>query len=125
MKRNHFWVGMALLAIAGCGTPSLTMQGKAPVIRTLMAESDDVVVGAGIRLKAQVESETGELDYSWLSDRGLVTRPDEATTLWIAPSTVPYTPFPVTISVTVKDQYGRSTKANYQIKVHQQGYTPL
>lgn len=125
MKRNHFWVGMALLAIAGCGTPSLTTQGKPPVIRTVMAESDDVAVGAGIRLKTQVESETGELTYAWLADRGLITRPDEATTLWIAPPSVPYTPFPVTISVTVKDQYGRSSKANYQIRVHQQGNTTL
>ena len=125
MKRIHFWVGMAVLAIAGCGTPSLTMQGKPPAIQTVMAESDDVVVGAGIHLKAQASSETGELTYGWLTDRGMIARPDEATTLWLAPSSVPYTPFPVTISVTVKDKYGRMAKANYQIRVHQQGNTPL
>lgn len=125
MKRKHFWVGMAVLAIAGCGTPSLLMQGKPPVIETVMAESDDVTVGGGIRLKAQVQSEKGELTYAWQADRGMIARPDAATTLWIAPSSVPYSPFPVTISVTIKDTYGRSAKASYQIRVYQQGNTPL
>ncbi|MNK77104.1 hypothetical protein D3C87_966960 [compost metagenome] len=125
MKRIQIWMGMAFLAIAGCGTPSLMPQGKPPAIQNVMAESDDVVVGAGIRLKALASSETGGLTYDWLADRGMIARPDEATTLWLAPPSVPYTPYPVTISVTVKDKYGRPAKASYQIRVHQQGNTPL
>jgi hypothetical protein len=125
MKQNHFWMGMVILAIAGCGTTSGMMPGKPPVIQTILAESTDVTVGANIRIKARIDSKSGGLDYAWLADRGLITAPNEATTIWIAPESIPFSPYPVLISLTVEDEYGRSVKANYQIRVHQQGLSPL
>ncbi len=112
-------VGMAVLAIAGCGTSGILMKGKPPVIRTIQAESSDVQVGAGIHLKAQVVSESEDLTYAWQANNGLLAKPTETTTLWIAPSAVPFSPYPVTIALTVKDEYGRNVKATYQIRVHQ------
>jgi hypothetical protein len=125
MKQNRFWVGLVILALAGCGTSSGVMPGKAPVIQNILAESSDVTVGANIRIKAQVEAKSQDLDYAWNAERGLITRPNETSTMWIAPSSVPYSPYPVLISLTVEDEYGRSVKANYQIRVHQQALAPL
>lgn len=125
MKQNHFWVGMVVLAIAGCGTTTGMIPGKPPVIQTILAESTDVTVGGNIRIKARVDSSSEGLDYAWIADRGLIAKPNEPTTMWMAPASVPYSPYPVSISLTVKDAYGRSVKATYQIRVHQQGQSPL
>jgi len=118
MKQSRFWMGMVMLAIAGCGTPSVSMQGKPPVIQNIQGEGPDVRVGGGIRLKSQVMSETGTLTYTWKAENGLVATPTESSTMWIAPDEVPFTPYPVAIQLIVKDEYGRSAKAIYQLRVH-------
>jgi len=118
MKQSRFWMGMVVLTIAGCGSPTVTMQGKPPVIQGIQGETTDVRVGGGIRLSAQVSSDTGMLTYAWRAEQGLVASPTEAATMWIAPDAVPFTPYPVAIQLTVKDEYGRSVKATYQIRVH-------
>lgn len=125
MKQSHFWMGMVILAIAGCGNPSVPAPGKPPVIHDIVAEDTDVRVGANIRLKAQVSSDGNRLTYSWQASNGLISKPNEATTIWISPSTIPITPYAVSIMLTVKDEFGRSDKATYQIQVHQQGLSPL
>ena len=118
MMQSRFWAGMLVLAIAGCGSPSVTMQGKPPVIQNIQGESTDVRVGGGIRLKAQVLSESGTLTYAWRAEQGLIANPVDASTMWLAPETVPFTPYPVSIQLIVKDEYGRSVKASYQLRVH-------
>lgn len=125
MKRLQIWMGMAVLAIAGCGGSALMPPGKPPVIQAIMSESSDVRVGSGIRLKAKVSSESGNVSYAWQADAGLVTKPDESSLVWLAPSFVPFTPFPVTITLSVTDEYGRVVRSSQQIRVHQQEWMPL
>jgi hypothetical protein len=124
MRRQSILLGMAMLAITGCGAPKLLVQGKPPVIQTVSAESDDIQAGAGIQVFSQVEADSKRLSYSWQTSHGLIAQPSEASTYWFAPSSVPYSPFPVTIILTVKDEFGRSVKTSYQVRVYRPSDLP-
>lgn len=125
MKRLQIWMGMAVWAIAGCGGSAFLPPGKAPVIQAIKIESSDVRVGSGIRLRAQVSSDSGSVTYAWQADAGIVTKPDESSLVWLAPSSVPFSPYPVTITLSVTDEYGRIVRSSQQIRVHQQEWMPF
>lgn len=112
----------AVLWLAGCGSaPSDPVpQGPPPVIRTILVEDADVRVGSGIHFKPQLESESGRLTYAWQASSGIVYKPYEQTLTWIAPPTVPYSPYPVTVGLTVKDEFGRTVKSSTLVRVYSQ-----
>lgn len=124
MKHVRFWVGMVVMALAGCGAQPMTPKGKPPAIQSIHLEARDVQVGSGIRLKSHVLSENGNLIFYWKATDGLIVNPREVTTIWIAPSKIPYVPYPITLTLEVKDEYGRQVERHEQIMVYPQGLLP-
>lgn len=118
MKQSRIWVAMIALAIAGCGTSTSLPVGAPPVIQSIEAETLQVRVGASLRLHARVTSESGNLSYKWRTDHGMVANPKSESTVWVAPERVTYNPQMVTIQLTVKDEYGRTTRAMQTIQVY-------
>ncbi len=125
MKRMQFLASVVILAISACGTPTVTLPGKAPVIQSMSVESGDVRVGAGIKLMAQATADSKALSYAWSSSGGMITMPKQAKSIWLAPTSVPYTPYPVTIVLTVTDAHGRTDKQSAQVLVRNQGLATL